>query len=271
MGPGKRKQANNAVVEKALSQRRCDGHCREGADSKACQALLSSGLLDPDAVFDEMRSKHPLAAGAPDLARLGPANVGLVPFVSASDVAVVSASFGKHSGAGPSGLRPYHLRQTLTPAYKDQVLDHLSSMVNLLVKGHAHPDVSPWLCGALLMALPKKDGGARPIAVGAVFRRLAGKALCASYGDAARDYLWPVQIGVAQPLGTEVGLQVARQWCYRNRHDGTKVFVKLDFANAFNTVDRQYLLQEVRNQFPGLAPWAGFCYANLGIGRRHYG
>jgi len=259
---GKRKRANNAVVDKALSQLRCDGLCREGADSKACQALGSSGLLDPDAALEEMRTKHPLAANALDLASLGLANVGLVPFASADDVAVALASFGKHSGAGPSGLRPYHLKQALTPAHKDQVVDHLSSMVNLLVKGQAHPDVSPWLCGAQLMALPKKDGSARPIAVGEVFRRVTGKVLCASYKEAVRDYLWPLQIGVAQPLGAEVGLQVARQWCYRNRHDAEKVFVKLDFSNAFNTIDRHFFLQEVRNQFPGLAPWADYCYAN---------
>ena len=228
----------------------------------ASHALHSAELLDPDTVFAEMRSKHPSATAVPDLARLGAANVGLVPFASADDVAVALASFGKHSGAGPSGLRPFHLKQALTPAHKDQVLDHLSSMVNLLIKGQAHPDVSPWLCGALLMALPKKDGSARPIAVGEMFRRLAGKVLCASYRDAIRDYLWPLQIGVAQPLGTEVGLQVARQWCYRNRQNASQVFVKLDFSNAFNTIDRQVLLQEVRNQFPGLAPWSDFCYAN---------
>ena len=78
------------------------------------------------------------------------------------------------------------------------------------------------------MALPKKDGGARPIAVGEVYRRLAAKTLCTAFREAARDYLWPLQIGVAQPMGSEVGLQVARQWCYRNRQDPNKVFVKLD-------------------------------------------
>ena len=67
------------------------------------------------------------------------------------------------------------------------------------------------------------------------FRRLAAKTLCAAFQEQARDYLWPLQIGVAQPLGTEVGLQVARQWCYRNKHAGGKVFVKLDFAKCYKT------------------------------------
>jgi hypothetical protein len=41
-----------------------------------------------------------------------------------------------------------------------------------------------------------------------------------------------------------------------------KVFVKLDFANAFNTMHRECFLQEVRNQMPGLAPWVDWCYGS---------
>ena len=131
----------------------------------------------------------------------------------------------------------------------------------MLVRGEAHADVSPWLRGALPIALPKKDGTARPIAVGEVFRRLAAKTLCAAYQEQARDYLRPLQIGLAQPLGTEVGLQVARQWCLRHKNDTDAVFLKLDFANAFNTVDREAFLKEVRRRMPGLAPWVDFCYS----------
>ena len=172
-----------------------------------------------------MRAKHPEARQHPDLTSLGAASRGLVPAVDADNVAAALKTFNKHSGAGPSGLRPFHLKQALVPAYSDQVLDHLTAMVNLLVRGEAHTDVSPWLCGALLMALPKKDGNYRPIAVGEVLRRLAAKTLCAAYQEQARSYLWPLQIGVAQPLGTEVGLQVARQWCFRNRSANNMVFL----------------------------------------------
>ena len=107
----------------------------------------------------------------------------------------------------------------------------------------------------------KKDGTSRPIAVGEVFRRLAAKVLCQAYQDQARNFLWPLQIGVAHPLGTEVGLQVARQWCFRHRRSPNMVFVKLDFANAFNTIDRELFLKEVRSIMPGLAPWVDYCYA----------
>jgi hypothetical protein len=131
-----------------------------------------------------------------------------------------------------------------------------------MIRGQAHQDVAPWLCGAVLMALPKKDGSARPVAVGETLRRLAAKVLCRSCQGQARTYLWPLQIGVALPLGAEVGAQVARQWCQRNQTNPDKVFVKLDFANAFNTVNRQTFLTEVRNRLPGLAPWVEYCYSS---------
>ncbi len=38
------------------------------------------------------------------------------------------------------------------------------------------------------------------------------------------------------------------------------VFLKLDFANAFNTIDRERFLKEVRSNMPGLAPWVDYCY-----------
>ena len=175
-----------------------------------------------------MVDKHPAARRLPNVAGLGASNLGLVPTVDSEAVTAGLKSFGKHSGAGTSGLRPFHLKQALVPAHADQVIDHLTTVVNLLVRGQAHADVSPWLCGAFLMALPKKDGTSRPIAVGEVLRRLAAKVLCASYQEQARSYLWPLQIGVAQPLGTEVGLQVARQWCWRNRNKADQVFLKLE-------------------------------------------
>ena len=195
--------------EASLRHQRCDDLCREGADSNACKALYAPGLLDPAAAFDEMSSKHPTSPNTLDMARLGAPNMGLVPQVDADATLKSVKSFNKHSGAGPSGMRPFHLKQALTPVHADQVAEHLTSTITLLIRGQAHADVSPWLCGALLMALPKKDGGLRPIAVGEVLRRLAAKTLCAAFQEQARNYLCPLQIGVAQPLGTEAGMQVA--------------------------------------------------------------
>ena len=46
----------------------------------------------------------------------------------------------------------------------------------------------------------------------------------------------------------------------RNTGHVDKLFLKVDFQNAFNTVDRAALLRQVRLRLPGLAPWAEWCY-----------
>ena len=58
-----------------------------------------------------------------------------------------------------------------------------------------------------------------------------------------------------------MGLETARQWCDRNRNNCSAVLVKIDFTNAFNSVDRQAFLEQCRHQFPGLSRWAEWCYA----------
>ena len=70
----------------------------------------------------------------------------------------------------------------------------------------------------------------------------------------------PHQIGVSQPLGTEIGLETARQWCNRNSQNPSAVLVKIDFTNAFNCVGRQAFLEQCRHHFPGLSRWAEWCY-----------
>ena len=110
------------------------------------------------------------------------------------------------------------------------------------------------------MALQKPDGGVRPIAVGEVVRRLVAKCFCSVYEEEATAYLWPLQIGVAAPMGAEVGSQTVRQWCERNRDKEGKLVFVADFENAFNTVDREKFLREVHHHLPGLARWAEWCY-----------
>ena len=191
---------------------------------------------------------------------MGPASRAMVPTPTTDDVERAIRSFHKLSGGGPSALRPLHLQEALTPDCRDEVLQHLTSLVTLLACGEAPPEIAPCLAGASLMALPKKDNGVRPVAVGDTLRRLTSKCLCASSKSKALDYFFPLQIGVAQLLGTETGLEVARQWCHRNRNNTGAVFVKIDSANAFNCVSRQRFLEQCRHVFPELSQWAEWCY-----------
>ena len=80
------------------------------------------------------------------------------------------------------------------------------------------------------MALQKPDGGVRPIAVGEVLRYLLAKCFCNVYEGKVKSYLWPRQIGVAAPLGAEVGSQTVRQWCEPNNATESKIIFLADLA-----------------------------------------
>ena len=42
------------AMEQSLRHKRCEDLCREGADSRACKALYSPPLLDPNTVYDDV-------------------------------------------------------------------------------------------------------------------------------------------------------------------------------------------------------------------------
>ena len=248
---------------KIQRQDRCISLTGEGGYSNACKSLISPPPLGHTAeVTGMLADKHPTAERPVDLSNFGNASGSLVPLADVDLVNKCIRSFHRLSGGGPSGLRPIHLKNCLATEHRDEVLERCCALLNVLAKGEAPATLAPFLAGASLTALPKKDDGIRPVAVGEVWRRLTAKFLCNTYKEQARSYFFPLQIGVAQPLGTEIGLETARQWTDRNKNNLSALLVKIDFTNAFNCVDRQVFLEQCRHQFPGLARWAEWCYAN---------
>ena len=89
----------------------------------------------------------------------------LVPNSDVEQVESCTKLFHWLSGGGPSGLKPIHLQNSLATEHRDEVLEHLTAIVNLLAKGKAPVSIAPYLAGASLTALPKKDNDLRPVAV----------------------------------------------------------------------------------------------------------
>jgi hypothetical protein len=181
--------------------------------------------------------------------------------ISAEAIWEALQSFPKDTAAGNTSLRAQHLLDACTPANKTVVLEQLAAAANTLARGDAPPELAPYLAGASLFALEKKGGGLRPIAVGEILRRLVGKALCKEVQESAKTYFFPHQVGVACSQGTECAVHTVNQWVARNAATANRVVLKLDFANAFNTVDRAAALVELRAHFPQLARWAQWLYA----------
>ena len=83
------------------------------------------------------------------------------------------------------------------------VLQALTKFINVLSSDNVSPVIIPYLCGASLVAIPKKNGGVHPIAVGEVLHRLASKCILHLVISEARCYLDPRHVGVGVPIGAE--------------------------------------------------------------------
>eukprot|EP00662_Eupelagonemidae_sp_cell21_P016174 gene16174-22683_t len=101
-------------------------------------------------------------------------------------------------------------------AHGDDMLEQVTLLVNHLARGAAPAELAAHLAGAELIALSKKAGGVRPIAMGEVTRRLVAKCLCDAFRDDARAWLWPFQIGafLREIRNRLPGLAAWAEWCY---------------------------------------------------------
>lgn len=75
------------------------------------------------------------------------------------------------------------------------LLSALASFVTLVLAGRTPPSIRPFFFGATLIALEKKDGGVRPIAVGCTLRRLAAKVASGRVLEDMAALLAPRQLG----------------------------------------------------------------------------
>ena len=230
---------------------------REGFDRKACNALLHNGLCPETAdTVAALRALHPAQPQpAVDLASLP-----LADEISEDVVARALRSFPADTAPGPSGLRIQHLREAGAPGSTHSLVVHLARLVNLMAQGQACPLIAPVLAGAGLVAVPKPNGGVRPIAVGEILRRLTGKCLMQLVQEEARRTFWPTQLGVGIKSGAETGIHTVRAWTKRHEGAHNKVLLKLDFSNAFNRISRCQVLESAVMHFPGLARWVTWCY-----------
>jgi len=134
----------------------------------------------------------------------------------------------------------------------------VSAFVNMLMEGIIPDAIRPYFFGGRLVALDKKGGGVRPIAVGLVVRRLSSK-LASSYATGLlAATLSPLQVGVGVLRGVEAAVHATR--AFVNSMSSTDSLVKLDFINAFNCVRRDSFLEAVAHHIPDAYPYVHAAY-----------
>lgn len=171
-------------------------------------------------------------------------------------------SFANGSSAGNDGLRPQHLKDIISHSAGEagnRALKSITKLVNLFLAGKLNDEVCELMYGASLCALQKKDGGIRPIAIGTTLRRLTSKIACFSVKSDMINYLRPRQIGFGVKFGCEAAVHAIRSFV-RNPKNGLKLIIKVDVKNAFNSVERDIMLAEIKDKIPQLYHYFSQCY-----------
>ena len=93
-------------------------------------------------------------------------------------------------------MRPQHIKDLLQGAPENSpLLSAITDLTNLLLEGKVPASVQGALFGANLLAIAKKTGGIRPIAVGYVWRRLAAKVAGSHVKEAATVHAGSASVG----------------------------------------------------------------------------
>ena len=128
--------------------------------------------------------------------------------VDESEIRRAVPTFPAGSVGGPDNLRPQHIGLRDMMICQESGHDFLTvliAFVNLVLSGRCPSEVAPIFFGGHLLALNKKSGGIRPIAIcNRVFTWAFSVQVCKSFGiNRLRAYFRPNQLGV----GTSGGLR----------------------------------------------------------------
>ena len=72
------------------------------------------------------------------------------------------------------------------------------------------------------------------------------------------ERLLPLQLGVGVPKAAEIISHAVQAWAESARSDESLILV--DFTNAYNTLDRQKMLEAISAEAPSFLPYANYCY-----------
>ena len=249
----KRKLKENKANEKGHLQlaNAVSAKLEEGNYKGAVRLVCSDEVHAPQSVttLQALRLKHP---NAPSDRRSVDPPEATTSSVTFDDPAVRAAllSFPPGSTAGPDGLTPQHLRDMVAiERGSNGLLSAISVFLGIVVGGSVPAGIRPLFFGGRLLALLKKDGGLRPIAVGLTLRRLAAKIVNKTATESLIPILAPIQLGVGVRGGMEAAVHAARLYV-QDMPSSNCVLAKLDFKNAFNTIRRDTMLEAVQRTLP---------------------
>ena len=148
------------------------------------------------------------------------------------------------------GYTPLLLQQCVS-AESFSFLRQLTTAVNRFAAGEAPSFLRPFLAGGVSIALQKPGSGVRPLACGDPLRRLVAKCFCMAGKDEISQIFKGTNFGVGCPGGVEIVAHSLRD-VLRKYGKSDLALLKIDFSNAFNSIDRGAFMRATCDVLPTL-------------------
>jgi len=222
----------------------------------------SGSVLDLDAEVDGksvrtiLKEKHPLPqpvnvdALASDLPCTDYTHPVL--FDRLTGRTIRSAVLRTEGSAGPSGIDAAGWRRMCTSFHgaSNDLCNALASMARRLATNYVDPSALDAFTACRLIPLDKCPG-VRPIGVAETMRRIIGKAILSIVGQDVQKAAGSLQLCAGQAAGSEAAVHAMRALFQDTSTDGVLL---IDASNAFNRLNRQTALLNIRALCPPLAP-----------------
>ena len=125
-------------------------------------------------------------------------------------------------------------------------MEAVATLVQHICNGTLPIQLREYILPSNLIPLTKLNGGIRPIAIGEIFWRASTNYILQQQRDTIRQVLSPHQFGCAVPGGTEHVIHTLQTIHEDNTHQCAAI--SLDFTNAFNSLNRSFMLQQLYNE-----------------------
>ncbi|XP_055327589.1 uncharacterized protein LOC129580882 [Paramacrobiotus metropolitanus] len=161
--------------------------------------------------------------------------------------------FSKVGSFQEKRLKAQYLKELITVKNQElakKLCESLAAFANIMLQGAIPQEIADKLHGGNLFAFRKKDSGIRPIVVGTSLRRLASRIASFRSGHLNNE-LRPFHLVFATKGGVEAAVHGARYFLETaTTSDKPQVFLKLDAKNAFNSLDRNYIMKATAEHLP---------------------
>ncbi|RMH23715.1 MAG: hypothetical protein D6692_14790, partial [Planctomycetota bacterium] len=222
---------------------------REGYSGRAARILFREEItstLTTAEKLAKLKALHPSVEGT-DGTGTSPIHTGNASLLDISDEKFVKVV--RRGCRGSTSGRTGWTEELLLQVVSDELaLAALKPLLLDIANNRISETVRRRLTACNLSALPKKDNGIRPIAVGEVLLKLVSAYVLSTLEDEVAAFFRPIQLGIGTPGGCERIIHTLRR-----ELTPASIVCTVDFRNAFNMPLRSAMKAALESH-PGFAP-----------------